>query len=533
MNLGSSSLPLSLKSIIAFAVAAGILAAVFVPFQKVEAFNVGLDLPNSSGGHVTQTAGGETFTITVNVEGGEFISVSSVDVILDNGQSSVTHSTFASTGALTSGPLGVFKNNEITITPTASQTGYGYGYGSIASGILNSGNSYSIVGGTTGFISGNNVGFNNQVTNATQVVGLVGPGTITIQANLNTALLSVGPHTIDVIIDTGSGGNGVDKLTAPQLSFNVDANSQVTSASITSGSNTSTSTAAPGGGTITIEFDNVSTGGQVAIEEKSASSLDADTPSIFDVVGSFSAAFTVGSSTANTAGTIYEIDVSAIAHTGFIYVTIPYDPNVLPSGVSESDVKFYHWTGTAWEDVTISVDTSANTVTGRLITLSPVVAGYTTSATPSTSTTTTTSGGGGSGGPGSVIINQVLPSSYFDSNPLAKLQIKDSTFKTLGGALVFGGKVGQQVNIAATFHNYQDVAQNYAMIVQVIDKDGFTTDLGWVTGTVDAGKDVDGSRSWTIGAAGDYTVKIYVWNGVSGAPIPLSEVTAKSFSAAA
>jgi hypothetical protein len=357
----------------------------------------------------------------------------------------------------------------------------------------------------------------------------VGPGTITIQGKLNTALLTVGSHTVDVIINTGSGGNGVDKLTAPQFMFNVDANSQVSSGTVSSGSNTSTSTAAPGGGTITIHFDNVSTGGQVSIEEKSAASLDSGTPSIFNVVGSTAASFSVGTGTALTAGTIYEIDLSAIAHSGFIDVTIPYDPSLLPVGMSESNVKFYHYTGTAWEDVTVSVDTTAKTVTGRLTSLSPVVAGYSLSTSTSTSTTTTSIGGGG-GGP-SVILNPSLPSDYFNTNPLAKLQIQNSAFKDLTGSTVLSAKPGQQVSINASFKNYQQTPQDYAMIIQVVDQNGFTTDIGWVTGTVNAGEIADSARSWTPETAGNYTIKIFVWDNVSTNPVPLSEITTKYFSA--
>jgi hypothetical protein len=236
----------------------------------------------------------------------------------------------------------------------------------------------------------------------------------------------------------------------------------------------------------------------------------------------------VGSSTALTAGTIYDIDISSITHTGFIYVTIHYDPNLLPAGMSENDVKFFHWTGTAWEDATVSVDTAANTVTGKLTTLSPVVAGYYSSS--SSSTTTTTSVGSGGGG-GSVILNGSFPPDYFNANPLAKLQIQNSSFKNLAGTTLFGAKVGQQVSISATFKNYQQVAQNYAIIIQVVDQNGFTTDTGWVTGTVDAGQTVDNARSWTPDAAGNYTIKIFVWDNVSSSPVPLSETTTKYFSA--
>ena len=237
----------------------------------------------------------------------------------------------------------------------------------------------------------------------------------------------------------------------------------------------------------------------------------------------------MGSSTALTAGTIYDIDVSSIAHTGFMYVTIKYDPNLLPVGMSENDVKFFHWTGSAWEDVTFSVDTTANTVTGKLTTLSPVVAGYLSSSSSSSTTTTTSVGGGGGGG--SVILNPSFPADYFNTNPLAKLQIQDSSFKNLDGSTAFGAHVGQQVSINASFKNYQQTPQDYAMIIQVVDQNGFTTDIGWVTGTVDAGKTADSARSWTPETAGNYTIKIFVWDNVSTSPVPLSEITTKYFSA--
>jgi hypothetical protein len=89
--------------------------------------------------------------------------------------------------------------------------------------------------------------------------------------------------------------------------------------------------------------------------------------------------------------------------------------------------------------------------------------------------------------------------------------------------------VDQQISISANFRNYQQTAQPYAIIVQVIDKDGITTDLSWITGVAEPAGNANTSRSITLGSAGDYSVKIFVWNGVSQAPSALSDVTGRTF----
>lgn len=510
---------LKYKQLLGIAVAAVVLAIIFVPPQA-QAFNVQASIPNAQGGHVTQAATGETLNVSINISPSEFIAVSNVTLIVDNTQPSVANATFASNGQFIAGKAGLVKDNTLTVTPVASQNGVVYGFGTVATGLSSSGNTFNFVGLTNSSIAGSH-----------SVLGVSGPATITISTKLNTGLLSVGNHTLNVAVGSSAGGTANRYLVAPQLAFAVDANSQITTASVSSGANVQTTIAAPGGGgAITVHFDNATSSGSIAIEQKTAASLDNQTSSIFNVIGASAASFTVGGSTALTAGTIYEIDTSAITHTGFILVTIPYDPNTLPAGMTESNVKFYHWTGSAWEDVTVSVDTSAKTVTGKLTTLSPVVAGYTQSSSTSTSTTTTSVGGGGGGG-GSVILNPSLPSDYFSTNPLAKLQIQNSSFKDLTGSTVLSAKPGQQVSINASFKNYQQTPQDYAMIIQVVDQNGFTTDIGWVTGTVNAGEIADSARSWTPETAGNYTIKIFVWDNVSTNPVPLSEITTKYFSA--
>jgi hypothetical protein len=73
-------------------------------------------------------------------------------------------------------------------------------------------------------------------------------------------------------------------------------------------------------------------------------------------------------------GDFYDITTCA-DYTGTIYVTIPYAQSSVPSGI-EGTLRLFHWENGAWHDVTLSVDTGNNTITGRVTSLSPFGFGY-------------------------------------------------------------------------------------------------------------------------------------------------------------
>ena len=73
-------------------------------------------------------------------------------------------------------------------------------------------------------------------------------------------------------------------------------------------------------------------------------------------------------------GNFYDITTCA-DYTGTIYVTIPYTQSSVPSG-KEGTLRMFHWENGAWHDVTLSVDTGNNTITGRVTSLSPFGFGY-------------------------------------------------------------------------------------------------------------------------------------------------------------
>ncbi|AIF82260.1 putative xylanase/chitin deacetylase [Candidatus Nitrososphaera evergladensis SR1] len=144
-------------------------------------------------------------------------------------------------------------------------------------------------------------------------------------------------------------------------------------------------------------------------------------------------------------------------------------------------------------------------------------------------------GGGGGGGGGSssggsfTADGQVFTyaDSHFAQHPLDRIQLV--TFGTMNllqnNIVMTSVNPGQPVNISATFKNYQNIPQSYVFITQV-EKDGITFSIDWTTGTVNAGQTETASRFWTPADnydSGNYTVKVFVWDQLSGSPVALSE----------
>ena len=117
------------------------------------------------------------------------------------------------------------------------------------------------------------------------------------------------------------------------------------------------------------------------------------------------------------------------------------------------------------------------------------------------------------------------------THPLDKIQfVTFGVVSPLNGNVVLtNAKSGQPVSISATFKNYQNEPQNYVYITQV-EKDGVTFSNDWQTGAVNTGQTETTSRSWTPEEPGDYTVKVFVWDKLSGSPVALSEVGVSTIS---
>jgi len=73
---------------------------------------------------------------------------------------------------------------------------------------------------------------------------------------------------------------------------------------------------------------------------------------------------------------------------------------------------------------------------------------------------------------------------------------------------------GGQVLIQSEVVNMQNRKQPFAYIVQVKDSDGVTVSLSWLTAELPANDSLKVSQSWLPLTAGQYTIEIFVWEGI-------------------
>lgn len=228
-------------------------------------------------------------------------------------------------------------------------------------------------------------------------------------------------------------------------------------------------------GTLTIKFETVqAVSGQLKVESNHLSAFE----EIFEEIQVLEdynehGIVSLGGTTYSSAGDIFDIDASAINFGGMVDVTIPYDESAVTSiSGSESDVRFLHYDEEQgiWEDSTMSVNELANTVTGRLDSLSPVIA--------------------------AVIINQDITNSD-------QLIVSDPSF-------VFSEEVGRS-SLSVKLNNMQQTAQNYAIIAQVLDQNDVVQHIEWQERAIAGAREESVYMSWDQMESGTYVVEVFIW----------------------
>ena len=157
-----------------------------------------------------------------------------------------------------------------------------------------------------------------------------------------------------------------------------------------------------------------------------------------------------------------------------------------------------------WEDRTISSNTSANTVTGLLDSLSPVVP--------------------------AVVSDGTFGPIYFEAHPLSKIadivvSSNNSSDKLNAPITILAteGNIhpGDQLKIINIIQNLQRSSQQYDYVIEVFDADKIVIELITRSGTLDAGKSIEISQDWSAPKqSGEYTVKIIVIRGLYS-PLPM------------
>lgn len=260
-----------------------------------------------------------------------------------------------------------------------------------------------------------------------------------------------------------------------------------------SSSNEST-TANVGGETVNVSFESVQGPGTVSVNSMNVSQQ----PGLFSqIAGTGQGTGSVGGSQFSTAGTLFDVSTTA-SYSGPVKITIPYSESLASD---EQNVRFLHHSQDGWEDVTVAIDMEANTVTGSLGSLSPVVA--------------------------AVIDDGTFGDSYFEANPLRKV-LSDITIgsgKLPSGLLAGVPDDRPPITVSATIKNAQRIDQTYVFIVQITDSDGITKSVTWQEGTLERGQIIEVSSSWLADADGTYRVQVFVWDTIEDSAMPLSDGT--------
>ncbi|MDE1766729.1 MAG: hypothetical protein KGI27_10730 [Thaumarchaeota archaeon] len=105
-----------------------------------------------------------------------------------------------------------------------------------------------------------------------------------------------------------------------------------------------------------------------------------------------------------------------------------------------------------------------------------------------------------------IVLYSVLPPAHAEISNQITANLQNGTAWTI--------HVNKQVQISADVSSGLDMAQPFAYIVQILDKNGVVIQLSWLTGTLSAGQSLNPSQSWTPTTPGNYTAQIFVWSGI-------------------
>jgi hypothetical protein len=183
---------------------------------------------------------------------------------------------------------------------------------------------------------------------------------------------------------------------------------------------------------------------------------------------------------------MYDVDSSDVKFTDSVDIEIPYNQSLLPPSYSGTEVRFMHYDGNHWEDVTSSVNATANTVSGTLNSTSPV-------------------------------LPAVIVDTYFELDPITKIVIMNVTAGS--GESDSAGAV--HVTISTFIRNGQEEKQAYTEAIQVVDSQGIVQSISWVTGSLEQNATAPTIATIVLPDSQTYKVVVFVWDGIDD-PEPLS-----------
>ncbi len=296
---------------------------------------------------------------------------------------------------------------------------------------------------------------------------------------------------------SGGGGGGRSSPAAPQVSVQTSisdpvpsGNNVATEVPIIEGGSGGGPNTGGGKGTIKVLFDSVTSPGKV---EVTPLAISPDSPGISTVSGDSSQG-TIADDPATsfvTAGQIYNISLSSqMAFEGLIDITIPYNES---QAITESSIRFLHFNGTSWEDETIALDLQNDTVTGRVSSLSPVVA--------------------------AIVNDGTFDEEYFEQHPLDRMRSTNSVpvrffDESTGMELTGAASPKQKIMVVDTTMNLQRAEQDFVYLISVFDSDGVALEITVLEGSLGRGEQADLEAGWTAPGRGIYDFRILVLDSI-------------------
>lgn len=117
-------------------------------------------------------------------------------------------------------------------------------------------------------------------------------------------------------------------------------------------------------------------------------------------------------------------------------------------------------------------------------------------------------GGAGGGGGGRSII--VQDETFFETNPLQKIVLPSVSILDSKGSQFSQVQTGEVVQISTVIENRQKDAQEYVVIVQIVDENNMAQAILLSPGVIESGQRSTATLDWTPDAAGRYSLAIFV-----------------------
>ncbi len=127
-----------------------------------------------------------------------------------------------------------------------------------------------------------------------------------------------------------------------------------------------------------------------------------------------------------------------------------------------------------------------------------------------------------------IIVSLASVSPVFALDGTQRAEIKNPRLVNAFGEVISQNvNTNQQVQISADVINKQGTPQNFVYIVQILDGNGVTMKLTWISASLNPQQSLSPAISWNPAKPGTYTAQIYVWDSIKDAAALAQQIDLK------